>query len=163
MSTTVIHWRRQVSDAAVALECRWTMNALRRVDAELARRLHEQIGLFDQACVTGSEDEVALHGAATCRGYSAAVAALGQAGEPDDAYLIGFDSASGLRIAIGDQKAAVDRVREIHGDRVIWVTPDECARLLAGVEAFKFVGAVKQFFPGAEIIDRYPSEPSEAA
>jgi len=161
MSTALSHWRRQVSDAALALESRWTMNALRRVDAELARRLHEQIGLFDQACITGGDDEIALHGAATCRGYSAAVAALGN--EPDDAYLIGEDPATGFRVAIGDQRAAADRVRELHGSSVVWVTPDEVAKVMASVEQFKAIAVVKQFFPGAAMIDRFPSEPSEAA
>ena len=46
-------------------------------------------------------------------------------------------------------------MREIHGEKVVWVTPDECAALLAGVEVFKFVGAVRQFFPGAELINRH--------
>lgn len=162
MSSAVQHWLKQVSDAALPLERRWTWLALRRVDGDLARRLHEQRGLFDQACVTGSDDEVATHGAAMCRGYAAAVRSLEQADEPDDAYQIGQDSLTGLKVAIGQQKAAVDRVRELHGDRVVWVTPDEVAKLMASVEQFKFVGAVKQLFPGSEIIDRYPDEPAKA-
>jgi hypothetical protein len=133
---------------------------LRRVDGDLARRLFEQRGLFDQACVTGTAEEVDLQGAALCRGYAAAVQTLSQAQAPDDAYMLGADPVSGLKVAIGDQKAAAARVREIHGERVVWVTPDECASLLASVEAFKFVGAVKQFFPGAEIVDRYADQPS---
>jgi len=149
-----------VSSAACAFESRWTLAALRRVDGDLARRLFEQRGLFDQACVTGTAEEVDLQGAALCRGYAAAVQTLSQAQAPDDAYMLGADPVSGLKVAIGDQKAAAARVREIHGERVVWVTPDECASLLASVEAFKFVGAVKQFFPGAEIVDRYADQPS---
>ena len=149
-----------MSSAACAFESRWTLAALRRVDGDLARRLFEQRGLFDQACVTGTAEEVDLQGAALCRGYAAAVQTLSQAQAPDDAYMLGADPVSGLKVAIGDQKAAAARVREIHGERVVWVTPDECASLLASVEAFKFVGAVKQFFPGAEIVDRYADQPS---
>lgn len=156
--STVRRWLSEVSATATAFESRWTLSALRRVDAELCRRLLEQRGLFDAACITGSAEDVDLQGAALCRGYGAAVRSMGV--EPDDAYVLGVDLASGLKIAIGAQRAAVDRVRELHGDRVIWVTPDECARMLASVEAFKFVGAVKQFFPGAEIIDRYPDQPA---
>lgn len=163
MSSVVVHWRAEVGNAALPFEARWTWLALRRVSPDIGRRLFEQRGLFDQACLVGGDAEVAEQGAALCRGYAAAVRALEQADEPDDAYMVGFDSATGLRIAIGEQRAAVERVRELHGDRVVWVTPDECAKLLAGVEAFKLVGAVKQFFPGAEIVDRYSDEPSEAA
>ena len=152
---TVRHWLGEVSSAAAQFESRWTMLALRRVDEGLARRLHEQRGLFDEACFAGEGSEVEEHGAAMCRGYAAAVRALTSADEPDDAYLLGSDPASGLKVAIGSQKAAVARVREIHGQDVIWLTPDEVAALMASVEAFKFVGAVKQLFPGAEVIQRY--------
>lgn len=155
MSAAVRHWLGEVSAAAIPLESRWTMLALRRVDEGLARRLHEQRGLFDQAVFSGSSDEIETHGSAMCRGYAAAVRALSSAEEPDDAYQLGSDPETGCRVAIGSQKAAVARVREIHGEDVIWITPDEVACLLSSVEKFKFVGAVKQMFPGAEVIQRY--------
>jgi hypothetical protein len=151
----VRHWLAEVGSAALPFESRWTGLALRRVDPGLSLRLHEQRGLFDQACITGSAAEVETHGAAMCRGYAAAVRVLEQAGAEDDAYMIGSDPATGLKVAVGHQRAAVDRVREIHGQDVIWITPDEVAALMASVEAFKFVGAVKQFFPGVEVIQRY--------
>jgi hypothetical protein len=152
---TIRHWLGACSDAALPFERRWTFKALRRVQSDLAQRLLEQRGLFDQACVTGSIDEVELQGAALCRGWAAAARALEAAGEEDDAYQLGCDVATGLKVAIGSQKSAADRVRELHGDRFVWVTPDEVATMLAGVEAFKFVGAVRQFFPQAELVDRY--------
>lgn len=161
-SSPVRHWMAEVSLAARPFESRWTMLALKRVDAGLARRLFEQRGLFDQACVTGTAGEVETHGAAMCRGWGAAVRVLEQAGEPDDAYQVGQDPATGLKVAIGHQRSAMDRVREVHGERVVWITPDEVAKLMASVEQFKFVGAVKQLFPGAEVIDRYPDEPGKA-
>lgn len=155
------HWLAEVSRSAMAFEGRWTTLALTRVDPALSKRLREQRGLFDQSLLLGSASEIETQGAAMCRGYAAAVRAMEAAGAPDDAYMLGSDPQTGMRVAIGQQKAAVDRVREIHGEGVVWVTPDEIAKLMGGVEAFKFVGAVKKFFPGAEVLDRYPDEPAK--
>lgn len=130
------------------------MLALRRVDSDLAERIHDQRNLFVEAVVTGSARDVAEHGAAMCRGYQVAIAALESADASDDAYQIGRDPKTGTVVAIGDQKAAVNRVRELYGENVIHVTPDEIASLFASVEALKSVGAVKQRFPGAELIER---------
>jgi hypothetical protein len=151
----VAHWRGEVSRAAAGFESRWTDLALRRISPSVAQALLEQRGLFDQACVIGGPDEVETHGAAMCRGLAVAVKAMEASGVEDDAYQLGSDPVSGCRVAIGQQRAAVDRVRQVHGQDVIWITPDEVATLMASVEAFKFVGAVKQLFPGAEIIKRY--------
>ncbi len=148
------HWFGQVSVAAAAFESRWTWLALRRVDAELALRAHEQRGLFDQACVTGSADEIELHGAAMCRGYAAAVRALEQASVEDDAYVVGRCPRTATVVAIGHQRAAAARVRELHGEHAVWVTPDEVATLYASAEGFKMVGAVKRLWPDAELVDR---------
>lgn len=153
--SVVRHWLAEVSSAALPFESRWTWLALRRVDDGLGRRLFEQRGLFDQACITGSVDDVELHGGAMCRGYAAAVRAMEAAGAEDDAYQLGSDPETGCRVAIGTQKAALARVRELHGQDVIWITPDEVACLMASVEKFKFVGAVRQLFPGAEVVRRY--------
>lgn len=150
-----------VARAAQPFESRWTMAALRRVDAELHRRFADQQALFDKACVTGELEDVERHGAALCRGYLAIARAMEAAEEPDDAYLLG-QSRSGLKIAIGHQKAAAERVRDIHGGRVAWLTPDECAEIFAELEGFKMIGAIKRRFPGAEIIDLYPGEPAKA-
>jgi hypothetical protein len=45
------------------------------------------------------------------------------------------------------------RVRELHGDMVVWITPDEVATVLANLEAFKPIAAIKRLFPGAEMVD----------
>ena len=148
-------WRTEASAAALSFESRWTMLALRRVDADLAQRLGEQRNLFDQACITGTADEIETQGAAMCRGYAAAVRALEASGAADDAYLLGRCPRTATVVAIGEQKAAVERVRELHGEDVVWITPDEVATLFASAEGFKMVAAVKQMFPGAEIIDRH--------
>lgn len=162
MSSSVVrHWLSEVSAAALPFESRWTWLSLRRVDDDLGRRLHEQRGLFDEACVTGTATEVETHGAAMCRGYAAAVRRLTDAGAEDDAYMLGQCSRTGFKIAVGNQKAAEARVREIHGNAVCWISPDEIASLLSGMESFKFVAAVKNRFPGAEVIDRYPDDPAK--
>lgn len=148
-------WRAEVSGAAAGLESRWTGLALRRVDAGLAQRLGEQRALFDLACITGSAEEIETHGGAMCRGYAAACRALEAAGAADDAYLLGRCPTTGTLVAIGEQRAAVQRVRELHGEEVVWITPDEVASLFASVESFKAIGAVKRVFPGAELVQRY--------
>lgn len=156
------YWLAEVSLAASALERRWTTMALKRVDADVAQRLREQRGLFDEVCISGSADEIEGHGAAMCRGYAAAIRALEAAGEPDDAYLLGQDPRSGFRVAIGHQKAAAERVGEVCGAQTVWVTPDEVAAVLAGLEGFKALAAIKRIFPGAEIVDVHPGEPAKA-
>jgi hypothetical protein len=82
-----------------------------------------------------------------------------EAGAPDDAYLIGYDPITGMRVAIGDQLAARDRVREIHGEKTIWLTPHEVASMLAATQA---LAMLKDLFPGSELIELYPTEPRVA-
>lgn len=158
----LMRWLGDVSKAALPFESRWTRAALRRVDPDLAGRLDEQRGLFDKACVTGEGDDIEAHGSAMCRGWAAAVRAMEAAGEPDDAYQIGRDPQTGFTVAIGQQKAAADRVVELHGQPVAWFSPDEIAALMAGIEAMKRVTAIKRVWPGAEVIDFYPGEPAKA-
>jgi hypothetical protein len=142
-----------VAEAAVTFESRWTLAALKRVDADLHRRLLEQRDLYDAAMVTGSYDEIETQGAAMARGYYAVARAMEAASEADDAYMIGRDPRSGFTVAIGEQKAAADRVRQLHGATVVWTTPDEVAAIFANIEAFKPIAAIKRMFPGAEIVD----------
>lgn len=157
----VRHWIGEVSAAAASFERRWTWLALKRVNPDLAKRFQEQRDLFDAALVIGAASEIELHGAATCRGYAALVSTMEKAVEPDDAYMLGQDPKSGFRIAVGHQKAAADRVAEVHGDAVVWITPDEVAALMAGIEGFKQIASIKKLFPGAEIIDLHPGEPAK--
>lgn len=49
-------------------------------------------------------------------------------------------------------------MRKLHGQDVIWLTPNEVAVLMASVEAFKAIAAVKKRFPGAEMVRRYEEE-----
>ena len=132
---------------------------MKRVDAGIHRRLFDQRGLFDQALITGTPEDIELHGAALCRGYAIAIQTLERAAEPDQAYMLGQDSRTGFRVAIGQHKAGATRVRELHGDTVIFITPDEVATTIANIEAFKPIATIKRLFPGAEVIDVRPHEP----
>jgi hypothetical protein len=145
-----LRWLNLVTQAALVFEARWTMAALKRVNPEVHGRLREQRSLFDQAVVTGTRAEVERHGAAMVRGWAKAVSVLEHAAEPDDAYWLGQDPGTGFRVAISYQKAAVERVRQRHGPAVVWVTPDEVAAVLAKL---KPLAAVKQKFPGAEVVE----------
>ena len=77
-------------------------------------------------------------------------------GAPDDAYVLGVCPRTGTRVAIGDQTAARARVRELHGEQVIWLTPHEVATLLA---SHQVAASLKRLFPGAELLDLHPDEP----
>ena len=148
----------RVSEAAVPFETRWTMRALQRVDPELHDRFADQQGLYHDALITGDAVEVEEQSAAMCRGWVAVTRAMEAAAVPDDAYVLGFHSATGTRVAIGDQKQAIARVRQMHGDQVVWITPDEVAALIAGLETLK---AAKALWPDAEVIQLYPKEPAQ--
>ena len=147
----------QVAGAAEAFESRWTLNALKRVDPDLHQIFSEQQELYHEALIRGGEHEVEEQAAAMCRGWAAVARAMETAGAEDDAYLLGCHGGTGTRVAIGAQKHAIARVRELHGDMVIWITPDEVAALVGGMELLK---AAKGVFPDAEVINLYPSEPA---
>jgi hypothetical protein len=112
-------WQAAVAEAALPFEVRWTLAALKRVDVNIYRRLQDQRSLFDLVLVTGTAEDIRLHGAALCCGYVKAIQVLEAAGEPDDAYMIGQDMRSGFRVAIGQHKAAAQRVRELYGETVV--------------------------------------------
>jgi hypothetical protein len=151
-SAAVRYWMRAVSEAAMPFESRWTWASLKRIDPDVYRRVREQCDLFGYELGTGSLTDIEAHGAATCRGYARAFQVLGSAAEPDNAYQLGQDPKTGLQVAIGQQRAAAERVRELHGESVAWITPDEVAMLLANLEAFKPISLSKRLFPGAEMV-----------
>ena len=102
--TVIRKWQTAVAEAALPFEARWTLAALRRVDRDLHRRLLDQRNLFDQALVTGTAQDIEVHGAALCRGYAIAIQALERVAEPDNAYMLGQDVRSGFRVAIGSRR-----------------------------------------------------------
>lgn len=144
-----------VADAASAFESRWTMRALKRVDERLHDLFREQEADYTQALVTGDQAAVEEQAGAMVRGYAALAKRMSESGEPDDAYVLGIDPTTGFRVAIGDQRHAAQRARELHGDSVAWLTPDEVASIVAGLEMIK---RAKSIFPDCEVIDLRPKE-----
>lgn len=148
----ITHWTHQVTQAALAFEGRWTLATLRRVDGNLCTRFLEQRDLFWEARIEGSGADIAKQGAGLCRGYAAILKRMDEAEVPDDAYLLGQCYKTGLKVAVGEQKAAAERVRELYGDQVIWLSPDELAALVASCAPLRQLVAVKKEFPGAEVM-----------
>lgn len=161
MSADITSLMGQVSEAAKPFESRWTLRALQRVDAELYLLLVEQQGLYHEALVTGSPAEAREQAAAMCRGWAAATRRMEQSGAEDDAYLLGLHPTTGTKVAIGSAKHAIDRVRQVHGEAVIWMTPDEVAAMVGGLESLKGVQAVKNLWPDAEVIRLHRDEPAQ--
>jgi hypothetical protein len=155
-SKVIMRLLGEVQAAASVFEGRWTLGALARVDAELAQRMADQIADYQEAMVTGTIADVKEHVAGMKRGYNKCARVCEAAGVEDDAYLLGLDSMTGMRVAIGDRKASGPRVAELHGDRVTWLTPDECAKLWASIEGLRRVDAIKSAFAGAEVRDFRP-------
>ena len=141
-------WPPRVTAAALAFEARWTRNALRRVAPALADRFDLQTRLYREAVEDGTAEQIETHGGGMCRGYAACAAALQDAAADDDAYLIG--SSDGVTVAIGEARAAVDRVKEKFGNDVVFITPDEVAEL---VTKLPVVSEVKRVFAGAELVE----------
>jgi hypothetical protein len=145
-----------VATASEAFESRWTMRALKRVDPALYSLFAEQEADYGRALLSGTEAEVEEQAGAMVRGYAAIAKRMVEANEPDDAYLLGIDPVSGTRVAIGDQKHAAARVRELEPvGEVIFITPDEVACIVAGLEAIK---RAKNIFPDCEVISLRPNE-----
>lgn len=153
---------RTVADAAAAYERRWMLASLKRVNPDLAARLAEQRSLTDRAFAVGTPEDVDLHAPAMVRGWKAAVKAMEEANASDDAYLVGRDPKTGFTVAISNQRPSAERVNEVLGKKAVFVSPDEVAAILGGLEQFKAIAAIKQMFPGAEMVDRHPGEPAKA-
>lgn len=150
-----------ISDVMGAFEARWTRRRLETTHPDLYSRIQKQRDLFDGALMEDETADIAAHGEATVRGWRAAIKAMEAAGEPDDAYLIGMDPRTGAKVAIGVAPQGVERVRQVYGSTVTWLTPDEVATLYAATEGFKAIDAIKRLIPGAEIIDRRPMDPAK--
>ena len=145
-----------ITSAATAYEARWTLAALHRVDPDIHGRLRRQIDLWLEASRHGDEDEIVTQGEALVRGYRRAVEIMVGAGAADDAYILGADEASGLRVAIGDQVAAADRVAALHPG-TIWLSTDEVAGLLNSLDGFAAIAAMKRAWPAAVALPQRPA------
>lgn len=135
----------RVADASRSFKARWTFAALRRVDEELFLKLEEQSSLYNQALVTGDEDDIEIQTGGMCRGWAAATARMEAAGADHDAYLEGFDGRTGTRVKISDQMEVRDLCEE---DGSLFVSPDEVAIMIGSLDALK---EIKLAFPGATL------------
>jgi len=145
----------QITAAATAYEARWTLAALARVEPDIHSRMQRQIALWATACRGDDDDEIVTQGEALVRGYRRAIEVMTTAGAEDDAYMLGSDEASGLRIAIGHQVAAADRVAALYPDAV-WLSPDEVAGILHSLDGFRFILEAKRHFPAAVTMPQRP-------
>lgn len=148
-----------VQPAESAFRSRWRLSTLLRVDADLHAAVVDQIGLYNAALVTGTRVEARDHAEAMVRGWRAACAALESPLLPDDAYQVGFDPRTGTRVVIAEQKDSVGRVQTMKGERVIIVTPDEVATMIAGMT---IIAEAKAFFPDAELVQIKPPAAEKA-
>lgn len=146
---TIAECAALVGQAEAAFRSRWRLGTLRRADPGLHEALVEQIDLYNTSMVTGSDSDAKEQAAAMVRGWAAAVRALEAPLQPDDAYLVGVDWGTGTRVVIAEQSGSVGRVQSVKGERVVIVTPDEVARMVAGMTV---LAEVKQFFPDAELL-----------
>jgi hypothetical protein len=137
-----------VRDAEEAFLSRWRLSSLQRVDAELYSLLEEQRQLFENALFGPNEQETETQAQATVRGWKAANQAMIAISQPDDAWLIGTDPSTGIVVAIGERGKAAHKIKD--GQRLVYVTPDEVAKLVAGVG---LLADLKQVFPGAEVVE----------
>ena len=159
--TVAERMRQKIGEHACLYESRWTLRSLKRLDPELHEALEDQRNMFHNAVLFGEDDEtIREHGEAMCRGWLAAVKRMEDVAAPEDAIMLGQDTATGMIVAIGDQRAAEARVLELYGSNAIFVTPDEVAAMFVGMQS---VAKVKALWPGAEItrIERYVDEPAQ--
>lgn len=145
-----------VQPAESAFRSRWQLGTLARVNPDLHQALVEQIDLYNAALVTGTRTDAREHSEAMVRGWRTACAALESPLLPDDAYQVGFDCMTGTRVVIAEQQHSIGRVQALKGERVIIVTPDEVARMVAAAGLF---ADVKAFFPDAELVAVHQKSP----
>lgn len=142
-----------VAKAETAFRSRWRLATLARLDPELHNLLCEQIELYDRAMVTGTDQDARDQADAMVRGWRAAVSALESPLRPDDAYLTGWDPATNLFVVIAECSGSGARAQIVSKDgerrKVIVVTPDEVAKIVAGVQ---LIAEAKSLFPDAEVV-----------
>lgn len=149
MSAVVGECLALVAPAENAFRSRWRLSTLARLAPDLHEAIVDQIGLYNASLVTGSETEAREHAAAMVRGWRAACAAMEAPLVDDDAYFEGVDYNTGLHVVIGEHRGSFARVQIKDGHRCIFMTPDEVARMMAGV---RLITDAKSVFPDAELI-----------
>lgn len=157
--TLVANLLAMVAPAETAFRSRWRLQSLRRIDPELHALLVEQIGLYERSLVTGSDDDAQDQAAAMVRGWRAACAAMESPLQPDDAYLTGWDHNTNTIVVIAKCQASGPRAERVLGQKVVTITPDEVAKVIAGLN---IIAEAKSLFPDAEVI-RFEEVSAEAS
>ena len=145
--TRIHEQHKAVETVRAAFDARWTTSALRRVDIDLADKLAAQVSKFHKALLVSDVDDVEKHGNATVRGYRRAIEVMDAADVEHDAYLVGQDTQSGLRVVVSRSNATATNPPDTIGDNVFIVQVDELARLLASVPNLAFLVAFAKQFP----------------
>jgi hypothetical protein len=114
----------------------------------LHEALEDQIGMFHESLVTGSDHEIVKHGEATCRGWQAAVIAMEKSGIADDAYHVGVFG--NTTVVIGRMKTPPQYLIEQYGEDLVYLNPREVAAMWVKIEQ---VAEVKRLWPDAEVVD----------
>lgn len=143
--------------AEQAFTSRWRMSTLKRIEPDLYEALVDQKRLYDIALITGTDTEAREQASAMVRGWKAACARLEAPLQPDDAYFVGLDGRTGTYVVIGDHPASAARVQahpRYAGVNAVFMTPDEVAAIVAGMQT---LSAVKLAFPDAEVIEMHPA------
>lgn len=138
-----------VGQAEQAFRSRWRLLTLAKLNPELHQLLVEQIGLYDRALVTGSDQDARDQAEAMVRGWRAACSALESPLQPDDAYLTGWDPNTNTIVVIAECSGSGARAQIAAGQKIICVTPDEVAKIVAGVN---MIAQAKNLFPDAEVV-----------
>jgi len=145
----------QVNAIADQFHARWTWAALSRVNPDLYRRMFDQVQIYDSRCVIEENwSELEAIAQATVRGYTLAIKTMVEAQVDDDAYLLGIDRTTGLRVVIRNRHGAMPPAEP----EAVSLTPDEVASLLAASRA---ILSVKEIFPGAVINGLEPKRQHE--
>lgn len=149
----------KVAPAETAFRSRWRLQTLRRIDEDLHGRLTEQIQLYERSLVTGSDEEAQDQAEAMIRGWRAACAAMESQLQKDDAYLTGWDHNTNTIVVIANCRESGPRAERVLGQKVITITPDEVAKVIAGLN---IIAEAKSLFPDAEVISFEEVRGSEA-
>ena len=139
----------KVSDAEANFRGRWNLETLKKVNPELSEKFDRQSQNYQRALLIGGEADIEDEGAAMVRGWHAIFEAMAAAAQEDDAYLVGFDDATGRRIVISEHPASLARADELEGNVVAHLKPDEIARMFFGLNQ---VSSVKAIWPKSEVI-----------
>ena len=155
----VARYCAEIAQAKATFEAHCHYADLACEEPEFAELLRKQHDLFIAACVRGSAGEIEKHGAATVRGYRKAFDMIddGEGGY----YHIGAGERAGNRfppIVITCGRMPSREEMDAVGRGTVVFTIGEMFELAAKSPGFAEAIAVKQKFPGAQVMPAKPEE-----